>query len=72
MSLPRQVTSAQGRDGKHVSFGLHGVCVCKLLSQLCVCVCVCIYVCVHLCSLRDLSSLTRDQTHALSRESRKS
>ena len=45
MSLPRQVTSAQGRDGKHVSFGLHGVCVCKLLSQLCVCVCVSIRVC---------------------------
>lgn len=43
MIMPRHVTSVQGRDGKHVSFGLHGVflcvCVCELLSQLCVCVC---------------------------------
>ena len=54
MSPPRQVTSVQGRDGKHVSFGLHGVCVCKLLSQLCVCVCVCVCVCTHMCALVQL------------------
>ena len=49
--MPRHVTSVQGRDGKHVSFGLHGVfvCVCELLSQLCVCVCVC--VCGHIRAL---------------------
>ena len=41
MSLPRRETSVQARDGKHVSFGLQCVCVCKLLNQLCVCTRVC-------------------------------